>query len=103
MSDELKTSETRLWGLIEERSKAKDPAVVDQRIWDLFGETWAVMFTDLSGFSRQVQSFGILHFLQIIHEHKKLLDPVIHAHDGILIKVEADSLLCIFRRTSSAL
>jgi adenylate cyclase len=98
----LKTSEGRLWSLIEERSKAKEPAIVDQRIWDLFGETWAVMFTDLSGFSRQVQSFGILHFLQIIYEHKKVLDPVISAHDGILIKTEADSLLIIFRRTASA-
>jgi adenylate cyclase len=100
--DLLKTSEGRLWSLIEERSQAKDPKVVDQRIWDLFGETWAVMFTDLSGFSRQVQSFGILHFLQIIYEHKKMLDPVISAHDGILIKTEADSLLIIFRRTASA-
>ena len=104
MNDEhLKTSEERLWSLIKERTSAKDPAVVDQRIWDLFGETWAVMFTDLSGFSRQVQSFGILHFLQIIYEHKTLLDPVISAHDGILIKTEADSLLIIFRRTSSAI
>lgn len=103
MSDEhLKTSEDRLWALIEERSKMQDPAAVDQRIWDLFGETWAVMFTDLSGFSRHVESFGILHFLQIIHEHKLLLDPVIGAHDGILIKTEADSLLIIFRRTASA-
>ena len=103
MSDEhLKTSEDRLWALIEERSKMQDPAAVDQRIWDLFGETWAVMFTDLSGFSRHVESFGILNFLQIIHEHKLLLDPVIGAHDGILIKTEADSLLIIFRRTASA-
>jgi class 3 adenylate cyclase len=103
MSDELlKTSEERMWSLIEERAHTKDPTLVDQRIWDLFGETWSVMFTDLSGFSRQVQSFGILHFLQVIYEHKKLLDPVISAHDGILIKTEADSLLVIFRRTASA-
>lgn len=100
--DLLKTSEERLWSLIEERTRAKDTAAIDQRVWDLFGETWAVMFTDLSGFSRQVQSFGILHFLQVIYEHKKVLDPVLAAHDGILIKTEADSLLVIFRRTASA-
>ncbi|MEO8358410.1 MAG: adenylate/guanylate cyclase domain-containing protein [Vicinamibacteria bacterium] len=99
----LKSSEDRLWDLIAERA---DPGVdlkaLDRRIWDLFGETWAVMFTDLSGFSRQVEKFGILHFLQIIHEHKKLLSPVIQKYDGILIKVEADSLLIIFRRAESA-
>ena len=104
MDELLKTSEHRLWALIEERIQAgKDHAAdIDQRIWDRFGETWAVMFTDLSGFSRQVESFGILHFLQIIWEHKKILDPVVAAHDGILIKTEADSLLLIFRRSSSA-
>ena len=103
MDELLKTSEHRLWQMIEERTKAgKNTAAVDQRIWDLFGETWAVMFTDLSGFSRQVEAFGILHFLQIIWEHKKILDPVIQRNDGILIKTEADSLLLIFRRAASA-
>ncbi len=100
----LKTSEQRLWSLIGERTQAgTDVAAIDRRIWDLFGEPWAVMFTDLSGFSRQVEAFGILHFLQIIYEHKQLLDPILARHDGILIKTEADSLLVIFRRTTSAL
>lgn len=99
----LKSSEHRLWELIAQRARpGVDLKALDQRIWDLFGETWAVMFTDLSGFSRQVEKFGILHFLQIIHEHKQLLSPVIKSHDGILIKIEADSLIVIFRRTASA-
>lgn len=104
MRDELlKCSEHRLWELIAERARpGADIPAVDRRIWDLFGETWAVMFTDLSGFSRQVEKFGILHFLQIIHEHKQVLSPIIHEHDGILIKIEADSLIVIFRRTQSA-
>jgi class 3 adenylate cyclase len=100
----LKGSERRLWDLIAERARpAADIAEVDRRIWDLFGETWTVMFTDLSGFSRQVEKFGILHFLQVIHEHKELLLPIIKAHDGILVKIEADSLIVIFRRTASAI
>ena len=105
--EQLKCSEERLWALIGERAAAAgdDVAIaeIDRRVWDLFGETWAIMFTDLSGFSRQVQAFGILHFLQIIHEHKTLLEPIITKHDGILIKAEADSLMLIFRRASSAL
>jgi len=104
MRDELlKSSEHRLWELIGERTKpGTDLAALDRRIWDLFGEKWAVMFTDLSGFSRQVEKFGILHFLQIILEHKELLSPIVQKHDGILIKIEADSLIVIFRRTASA-
>ena len=41
---------------------------LDRRIWDLFGEDWAILWTDLTGFSRNVATFGITHFLQIIHE-----------------------------------
>ncbi|MBM4282956.1 MAG: adenylate/guanylate cyclase domain-containing protein, partial [Deltaproteobacteria bacterium] len=102
--EQLKGSEERLWSLIAERARpGSDTAAVDQRIWDLFGEEWAIMFTDLSGFSRQVEAFGILHFLQIIYEQNALLDPVIARHDGILVKQEADSLMVIFRRATSAM
>ena len=78
-----------------------DTAGIDRRIWDLFGEEWAIMFTDLSGFSRQVAAFGIIHFLQVIFEQKRLLLPIVAAHDGILIKVEADSFLIIFKRAGA--
>lgn len=100
----LKGSEVRLWSLIEARTRpGADKARIDARIWDLFGEDWAVMFTDLSGFSRQVAAFGIIHFLQIIYEQKKLLLPVVSEHDGILIKMEADSFLLLFKRPERAL
>lgn len=100
----LRGSEGRLWSLIEERSQpGADKAALDRRIFDLFGERWCVMFTDLSGFSRQVDEFGIIHFLQVIHEHHKLLLPVVEAHDGLLVKVEGDSLLLLFRRPERAI
>jgi len=100
---DLKGSEVRLWKLIEARGlPGADVARIDLRIWDLFGETWAVLFTDLSGFSRQVAAFGIIHFLQVIFEQKRLLLPIAERHDGILIKVEADSFLIIFKRASAA-
>jgi len=102
-SERLKVSEARLWRLIEERTKpGADLEQIDRRIWDLFGEEWAVMFTDLAGFSRQVERFGIIYFLQIIHEHKKLLLPVVESQDGLLVKQEGDSLLILFRRPERA-
>ena len=74
----------RLESLIEERLKpGADTKKIDSRIWDLFGEEWAIMFTDLSGFSRQVAEFGIIHFLQMIYESHRLLVPCIDDHDGI--------------------
>jgi adenylate cyclase len=99
----LKGSAARLWSLIEERGRTVDRAAIDERIWDLFGETWTVMFTDLAGFSRQVEAFGIIHFLQVIHEQKQLFLPIVKDNDGILIKVEADSFLILFRRPERAL
>lgn len=100
----LKGSETRLWKLIEERcAPGADVKRIDERIWDLFGEEWAILFTDLSGFSRQVAAFGIIHFLQVIFEQKKLLLPIAAAHDGILVKVEADSLMVIFKHAARAI
>lgn len=60
------------------------------------------MFTDLAGFSRQVAKFGIIHFLQIILETKQLLLPIVEQHDGILVKVEADSLLVLYKQPARA-
>lgn len=94
----------RLERLIEARLQpGADKARIDQRIWDLFGEDWCVMFTDLSGFSRRVAEFGIIDFLQTIHESERLLIPMIEDHEGILLKVEGDSLLVIFRNAYKAM
>ncbi|MBA3707751.1 MAG: adenylate/guanylate cyclase domain-containing protein [Planctomycetes bacterium] len=97
-------SQSRIQQLIEERVKPDaDKAAIDKRIWDIFGERWAVMFTDLSGFSRRVSQFGIIHFLQTIYESLRILTPCIESHDGIMLKVEADSMMVIFRRPDLAL
>ncbi len=97
-------SHDRLEKLIEARlAPGADKAHIDRRIWDLFGEEWAVMFTDLAGFSRKVVDFGIIHFLQTIHESHRLLVPCIDRHDGILLKTAGDSMLVIFRNVARAL
>lgn len=104
MASDLKGSATRLWKLVEDRMQpGADVAVIDERIWNLFGEEWAVMFTDLAGFSRHVARFGIIHFLQIIYEQQRLLLPIVERHDGILIKMEADSFLILFKQCAQAL
>ena len=96
-------SADRLELLIEERLRpGADKARIDRRIWNLFGEKWAVLFTDLSGFSRNVSKFGIIHFLQTIYESHRLLVPVIHHGCGILLKTEGDSLLLIYRSVDDA-
>src|SRR5947199_3022860 len=97
-------SEDRLYNLIQERlAPGADKKAVDQRVWDLFGEEWCIMATDLAGFSRGVAEFGIIHFLQTIYESERILVPVVEEHDGILLKVEGDSFFVIFRNVQKAL
>lgn len=97
-------SQRRLQEMLAERARlGADIPTIDRRIRDLFEERWAVLFTDLSGFSQGVAEFGIIHFLAVIQESLRQFSPIIAAHDGILLKVEADSLLVIFRRPARAL
>jgi adenylate cyclase len=100
----LPGSDARLWELIAQRAApGADVAAIDARIWELFGEEWAVMFTDLAGFSRNAAEFGITHFLQVIYQKRQLLLPICERHCGFLVKAEADSFLLLFRKAASAL
>ncbi|MCC6706054.1 MAG: adenylate/guanylate cyclase domain-containing protein [Gammaproteobacteria bacterium] len=100
---ESHASQDRLERLIEERLlPGADTAAIDAVIWKLFGERWAVMFTDLIGFSRNVAEFGIVQFLQTIHISHRLLVPCLERGAGILLKTEGDSMLVIFRSPADA-
>lgn len=104
MTANVPHSESELWALLDERRKpGADLAAIDARIWERFGETWAVVFTDLTGFSRMVAEFGIIHFLQVIREQRLVFDPVIAAHGGIFLKEEADSMLLLFDTPAHAI
>ncbi|MSQ52903.1 MAG: adenylate/guanylate cyclase domain-containing protein [Betaproteobacteria bacterium] len=97
-------SEDRLEKLIGERLlPGADKTAIDRRIWRLFGEKWAVLYTDLSGSSRHVAEFGIIHFLQTISESHRLLVPLIEKDNGILLKTEGDSLIVMFRHVNDAI
>ena len=99
-------SSSRLELLLSERLGLKDEPenqkVIDQRIWDLFGEQWCIMFTDLSGFSKNAERFGIIHFLQTIKEAEKIYTPVVKNYDGFVAKTDGDSLIVIFRSSEKA-
>ncbi len=74
----ISNAEERLERLMQERlMPGSDKDAIDHRIWDLFGEEWAVICTDLSGFSRNVNDFGVIHFLQTIVESQRIFVPII--------------------------
>lgn len=80
-----------------------DRAAIDGLIYQRFGCTRAIMFTDLVGFSRRVEEFGILHFLQLIQEADALFEPLIKFHGGRCLKRDGDSLLVLFDLATDAL
>lgn len=92
-----------LFELIDRRIAGGDHEAIDREIWDRFGGDWTIMFTDLAGFSRQVAKFGIIHFLQTIHEQTRVLAPIVAQHGGTLVKTEADSMLILFPSPPAAL
>jgi len=100
----MEHSHERLTKMLADRAQdGADRAAVDRKIWDTFGETWTVMFTDLSGFSRNVANFGIIHFVQVIVESEKLYAPILHEHNAFIIKREGDSLMILFHNPKNAL
>jgi adenylate cyclase len=92
----------RLIALLDARIESDDRSSIDDQIWTSFGEEWCVMATDLSGFSWRVAERGIIPFLQTIHESARILIPVVESHGGVLLKIEGDSFLVIFRDPSEA-
>lgn len=67
------------------------------------GLPWAYKTNSVSREPAGVARFGIIHFLQTIHESERLLIPLVDEHDGVLLKVEGDSFLIIFRNVRKAL
>lgn len=94
----MSRSEELLDELISRRlMPGADIEEIDRKIWAIFGESWAIFCTDMSGFTRRTDRFGIIHFLTLIHEMRRIMKPLILNHNGMLLKTEADSLLVLFR------
>ena len=103
----IELSQNRLEKLLDQRianlDNEKLVAEIDQRIWDLYGEEWCILFTYLSVFSKQSNEYGIIHFLQTIKESERMFSPIIEKYDGFVIKSEGDSLIVIFRSPKKAI
>ncbi|MDD5090269.1 MAG: adenylate/guanylate cyclase domain-containing protein [Candidatus Wallbacteria bacterium] len=76
---------------------------IEQSIWNEFGATKAIMFTDMSRFSRITRELGIIHFLSLIRESHKIHLPILKKYSGFLIKIIADDLVVAFDSTAQAL
>ena len=69
---------------------------VTESIETMFGQEKAVMILDMSGFSQTTQRYGITSFLLMIHQMRRIATPCVIAHNGLVLKAEADNLFCLF-------
>ncbi|HEU4594031.1 MAG TPA: adenylate/guanylate cyclase domain-containing protein [Pyrinomonadaceae bacterium] len=93
----------RLYKFLRERNEQPERAAeIDAHIRKVFGETLAVLVMDMSGFSRQTVRHGIIHFLAKIQRMHSIAIPAVEAHEGVIIKLEADNVYAVFGRVADA-
>jgi len=98
-------AEQRFWAEVEAcaQVEGEERAAREASLWQHWGAERAVLFTDLSGFSRAVAEHGILHFLELVRRKRELLGAVLSQHEGRAVKSEADSMLVVFESARAAL
>jgi adenylate cyclase len=69
---------------------------ITRSIEEMFGQEKAVMILDMSGFSQTTQRLGITSFLLMIHQMRRIAEPCVIDHNGLVLKAEADNLFCLF-------
>lgn len=88
--------------LIERVEHPERMKTVDKKIKTQFEKKVAVMVLDMSGFSRLVQRYGIIHYLAMIRRMRRVVAPVIERHRGAVIKFEADNCFAVFQKPDDA-
>lgn len=94
------------WDLVEERASTTDveaKRAIDEAMWSQFGAKRAIAFTDLAGFTRNLEIHGVPNFLEMILEQQRVLFPIAEKHNGRVVKAEADSLIVVFEDTTAAI
>lgn len=75
---------------------------IEAEIRSTFTKQQAVIFTDMSGFSKITRDRGIVHFLGLIHRMQTLCLPHVERHGGHLVKTIGDDLVLTFPSASEA-
>lgn len=78
---------------IEHPERAEE---IDRKIQETFNKTVAIFVLDMSGFSRLVQRYGIIHYLAMIQRMRHVVGPAVEKENGVVIKFEADNAFAVF-------
>lgn len=87
----------------ERRAHPERAAEIDAYIEATFTQRLAVMVMDMVGFSHTTAETGIIPVLAQIYRIRELAVPVIEAHGGRILKLEADNVYAVFPTSEQAL
>ncbi|HEY9761548.1 MAG TPA: adenylate/guanylate cyclase domain-containing protein [Trichocoleus sp.] len=80
----------------ERRVHPERAADIDAQIEAIFSQRMAVVVMDMVGFSQTTAENGIIPVLAQIYQVRELTVPVIEAHGGRVLKLEADNVYAVF-------
>jgi len=86
----------------KERDADKAESIREQ-IWHDYGTEGAVFVSDMARFSSTSRKIGVCHFLKLIHRARQLIQPVIEANNGKLLKYDSDNCYAFFPHTDDAI
>ena len=90
--NEFKSMLTEFFSLTDHAKKYK----IEEQLWSKYGVHGYIMITDMSGFSLVTQRYGIVYYLAMIEKMRAVVEPIIKAHSGELIKFVADDVFACF-------
>jgi len=69
---------------------------IEGKLWDEFGEEYAVFVLDMTGFSLLTRKYGIVHYLSMVQRMQLTTEPIVKSYGGFMIKYEADNCFAVF-------
>ena len=77
--------------------------LIRQNIWDEFGTEGVAFISDMASFSSTSRKIGVCHFLKLIHRTRQIIQPIIEASNGTLLKFDADNCYAYFKKPADAI
>lgn len=87
----------------ERQAYPERAAEIDAAIETLFNQTLAMVVMDMVGFSRTTADQSIIASLAQIYRIRGLTVPLVEAHQGRILKLEADNVYAVFPTPAQAL
>lgn len=75
---------------------------IDEAIWDRFGTTGTSFISDMASFTQSSRTFGVTHFLKLIHRTRETVAPIVADHGGCFLKSDADNCYAFFPKPDQA-